>query len=420
MPQTSPQQKTKGAEEILTAISNMLTGLQEATNKPPSPLPQGTGPVSPTPTISFDPRGSATALPTGAPPSRPQFPMTGSQSIGSFPTKTAATNAGLVSLGNSLTGLFNTIEQKEHAKKSALAENYMLQINGLLASGDPGDRQKAMMILEDPKIRKALKTGLEYVPLEEEVPPEATGVQSALQKIAGGGKPGQPGQQSRRMQPILPQPSPQQQLQAAMTNAILQKVKQDPASALSMMGVSSLSAAEQHAAEFYEKGLGLSPAQVQTMSASEKLQGLKILEQATSAAIRGEIDMYKAQLGYKGKVDAQTIAGNAKRYAADAMADAWKSRTASAAQKNYAAGAKVYEDYAKKYLDIIKSGKGPDGKPLSADQMKMYQMKADAYQRQADEYLNQAGDEELMKMFMDAVGGEEPDATKPDNDEEPK
>src|SRR5437016_12101501 len=95
---------------------------------------------------------------------------------------------------------------------------------------------------------------------------------------------------------------------------------------------------------------------------------------------------------------------------------------------NYAAGAKIYEDYAKKYLDIIKGGKGPGGKPLTADEIKVYQQKADAYQRQADEYLNQAGDSELIKMFMETPDepeerqGEEPEKEEPEPEkkEDPK
>jgi len=321
--------------------------------------------------------------------------------------------------------MFSALGEKEHNKKAALAENYLMQINSLLASGDPSDKQKAMMILEDPKIRKVLKTGLEYVPLEEEVPPEAKGVQTAIQKIQkqGGGQQqpqGAPqgGQQPQR-QPILPQASQEQQLKSAMTAALLQKIKQDPASAISMMGQSQLSAAEQHASEFYKSGLGFSPQQVELMNAKEKLEGMKLYEQATVAAIKGEIDMYKAGIGYKGKVDSATIMGNARKYVADRAKEAWasrdKSKKAGGAGTNYAAGAKIYEDYAKKYLDIIKGGKGPDGKPLSEDQIKQYQQKADAYQRQADQYLNQVGDADLMEMFQKALE-EEPDASESDDE----
>jgi hypothetical protein len=316
--------------------------------------------------------------------------------------------------------MFGAIEQKEQAKKSALAENYMLQINSLLASGDPGDKEKAMHILEDPKIRKILKTGLEYVPLEEEVPPEAKGIQTAQQKIQSGKAPqigGQQGgsqQQQPQRRPIIPQPNQQQQIQSAMQSAILQQLKNDPAKAISMMGGSQLSSAEEHASEFYKAGLGLSPADMATMNSAEKLQGLKVLEASTVAAIKGEIDMYKAGIGYKGKVDSAQIAAKAKRYVADTVKASWAERKNGSA--NNAAAARVYEDYAKKYLDIIKGGKGSDGKPLTEQQIKEYQQKADSYQQQADDKLSEVGDRELMDMFGKAL---EQEPETPDDKEEP-
>src|SRR6266404_2139713 len=402
-----PGQNNDQSAQIMQSIMKMLQSVGGATGATSGGGPTvqpGTTPPPPQSTIQFDPhRGGSSPIST-APP-RPYTPMPQTEQTGEQSTRSGQVNAGLTSLGNSLSGIFNTIGQKEHAKKAALAENYLMQINGLLASGDPGDKQKAMMILEDPKIRKTLKTGLEYVPLEEEVPPEAHGVQSAIQKIqkqGQGQKPGGPQGQPQR-QPIIPQASQEQQLKSAMTSALLQKIQQDPGSAISMMGQSQLSAAEQHATEFYKSGLGLSPAEIQTMTAQEKLAGLKVYEQAVGAAIRGEVDMYKAGIGYKGKIDSATIFGNARKYAADAMKSAWSARdkkTGGAA--NMAAGAKIYENYASKYLDIVKSGKTKDGRPLTDEQKKYYEQKADFYQKQADEYLNQVGDQELMEMFMNA------------------
>jgi hypothetical protein len=409
-----PQQDQTPAvnpQQIMQAIQQMLAGITQATSKTSGgPVNAPSTTPAPSPNISFNPSGAGSSMPIS--PNRPpatQIPQTGSQGIGEYATKRGALNAGLTSLGNSLSGMFGAIEQKEQAKKSALAENYMLQINALLASGDPQDKQKAMAILEDPKIRKILKTGLEYVPLEEDVPPEAKGVATAQQKIASGKAPqiggGQQQQQPPQRRPIIPQASQQDQLKAAMTSALLQKIKQDPASAISMMGASQLSSAEEHAAEFYKAGLGLDPATIATMTSQEKLQGMKMLETATNAAIKGEVDLYKAQLGYKGKVDSATILANARKSVAAAGAAA-KGKTGAAV--SYAAGAKIYEDYAKKYLDIIKSGKGPDGKPLTEDQIKQYQQKADMYQQQADQYLNQIQDQELMEMFMKSIE-EEPE-----------
>ena len=405
-------------QQILAAIQKMLSGVGQATGQGQGPAtgspivsPQRLGPT-PQSTISFNPGGASNpAIQTSQARPTPTVPQTGSQSIGNFATRKESLNAGLVSLGNSLTGLFSAAEQKVQAKKSALAENYMLQINSLLASGDPNDKKKAELILEDPKILKTLKTGLEYVPLQEEVPPEARGVQSAIQKTTGQQQ-GQQQQQRPQMRPVLPQPSQQAQLQSAMQNALLQKIKQDPASAISMLGQSQLSSAEQHADEFYKAGLGLTPAEIGKLSTSEKLQGMKTYEAATVAAIKGEIDMYKAGVGYSGKVDSATILANARKYVADTVKSTADKKNNNKPNAS-AAGAKVYEDYAKKYLDIIKGGKGPDGKPLTPEQTQQYQQKADSYQKQADDYLQQQGDEELIKDFMKAT--QDDDATDPDD-----
>jgi hypothetical protein len=419
MPPQSGQTQAADAKQIMTAIAKMLQGVQGQTQPPQDSgqsMVPGQKPPAPAPNILFNPSGSGGGIQLT--PNRPQalqIPPTGSQGIGSFENKRGAVNAGLTSLGNSLSGMFGAIEEKEQAKKSALAENYMLQINSLLASGDPSDKEKAMHILEDPKIRKILKTGLEYVPLEEEVPPEAKGIQTAQHKIQSGKAPQIGGQQPQR-RPIVPQPSQQQQLQSAMQSALLQKIKQDPASAISMMGASQLSSAEEHASEFYKSGLGLSPADIATMTSAEKLQGLKTLETASTAAIKGEIDIYKSDQTLRGKMGAAEIASKAKRYVADTIRDAWKDRKSGSA--NNAAAAKVYENYASKYLDLVKGGKGPDGKPASADQIKEWQQKADSYQQQADDLLSQVGDKELMDMFQKALEEtpdppEEPDE-KPD------
>lgn len=79
--------------------------------------------------------------------------------------------------------LVNSAEKKTHDKKVNEAAMYYNQINSFLASNTPEDQAKAQQLLDDPKVRKILKTGLDYVPLEEEVPPEAIGVHQAQQKI---------------------------------------------------------------------------------------------------------------------------------------------------------------------------------------------------------------------------------------------
>lgn len=414
-PASSPSAGNLKPEDLIKLIQNAFPSVQ-----PPSGgggggtsfLPGSVAP-GPGPNINFNPLGGPGGPIQTAPPRQGGgVPATGSQSIGNFKDRGTATNAGLVSLGNSLSGIFNAVGQKEHAKKAAMAENYLLQINGLLASGDPKDREKAMMILEDPKIRKTLKTGLDYVPLEEEKPPEAQGVESAVKKIQAQGQPkgGQPPPPQK--QPMLPQPSTQQKIQQVMQNALLQKLQQDPASAISMMGGSQLTGAEQRASEFYEKGLGLSPNQVSGMNLQEKLTGMKVYESMMRDALKFELDKYKADKSYEGKVDSAKVLANSRKYWADQVRGAAKDRGAGKGvikDDPYAKGAKMYEDMAKKYLDMAKAaGIKPEDKTR-------YEGLAEQYNRKADEYLNQANDQDLMQDFMKAVEGGD-DASGGDTD----
>src|SRR5947207_8385483 len=103
------------AATIMHAIQQMLGSVGSATGSTGgggSPLPGGSGAVSPQPTITFNPSGGGTAISHAPPPQRPQAPRTGGESLGDFRSQTQATNAGLVSLGNSLSGIFSTIEQR--------------------------------------------------------------------------------------------------------------------------------------------------------------------------------------------------------------------------------------------------------------------------------------------------------------------
>jgi len=377
------------------------------------------GQVNPlTPTITFNPQGAPGQPMSYVKPSPyPSNSPTGSQSIGGFGNKREAVNAGLVSLGNSLSSLFGAAEQKEHQKKATMAENYMMQINSLLASGDPQDRQKAMTILEDPKIRKILKTGLDYVPLEEPEPPppEAVGVATAVNKIKTNMQ-NQPPQQPK-MQPVLPQPSAQDKLKAAVTNALLQKIQQDPASALTMMGGSQLSSAEQRASEFYKAGLGLSPAQADALTLREKLAGMRTYETIMKDLLKMQVDLYKAGLAKdiakghdQAKITAQGMADVTRKYVADQIkAAATYKADKSGSVKKYdtnATGAKVYASIAKEYGEMATRGKTRDGRPLSDEQKQYYLNKQKEYEQKATDLLDQSEGEDLINDFMNAVEGE--------------
>lgn len=400
MSEQVPGQQSE-AQKLLSTLQQQFQAIESAKSGggqggPGSPMvTPGFAPPPPGPNIGFSTAGASSGpLPHTGPPPPQGVPRTGSESIGNFSSKTAATNAGLVSLGNSLSQMFGAIEGKEQQKKAALAENYMLQINSLIASGDPKDREKAMAILEDPKIRKILKTGLEYVPLEEEVPPEAQGVASASQKIQNNQAPTTP-----KKQPILPQPNQQEQLKAVMSNAIMQKLKQDPAAAISMMGGSQLTAAEQRTSEFIQNGLGLSKAQVDTMSFQEKMATMKISEQSLRDMFKAEVDVYKARVGYEGKVDAAKVFANAKDKWTSMMRD-YHSKQMDPKKKYdpYAAGAKVYQNMAAQYSKLAEKATKPEDKAR-------YEKMVEIYNAKADDYLNQSNDQDMMQMFMNAVEG---------------
>src|SRR5258707_1686109 len=142
-----PDDDKKGTD-IVAAIQQMLGGAEKAfaPAQPGGIAAPGQVAPGPQPNIAFNPGGS----PGGplqhapAPPAR-RAPMTGGESLQYQGNRNAQTNQGMVSLGNSLSGLFSEAGKREHDKKSAMAENYMLQISGLLASGDPEDKKLAMM-----------------------------------------------------------------------------------------------------------------------------------------------------------------------------------------------------------------------------------------------------------------------------------
>jgi len=420
------QQQPTDSKNIMDAIQDLVAGATKMAggDKTPSGGPVVTpGQIAPgpPPNIQFNPSGTPGApIQTAAPRQVRPFTPTGDQSIGHFATRNAATNAGMVSLGNSLGSLFSDAGKRAHDKKAGEAEGYLTQINALLASGDPGDREQAQKFLDDPKVRKTLKTGLDYVPLEEEKPPEAQGVETALQKIKAKQQGGNQPQQKPpppQMQAALPHASQADQIKSAIQSAILQKIKNDPASALAMGGASSLSASEQHATQFYEAGLGMTPVQVAAMTQSEKLQGMKMYESVMKDSIRAQVDIYKADQNYKGKIDTASILAKSR----DRMTDAVKAaKDKKGAAANYAAGAKVYADLSKQYMDIVKAGKGKNGQPLNDQEKKYYEDRAREYQQKADDLLNETGNEDLWNMFMKsmAVGGEDtPDEDKEDNKE---
>jgi hypothetical protein len=339
----------------------------------------------------------------------------GMQASRDFGSPKAAKSAGIAAIGQTISGVLQTVEQREQQKKATMAENYMMQISALIQSGDPSDRQKAMIFLEDPKIRKTLKTGLEYVPLEEPVPPEAMGIKSAIDKLNKGqvvnavaGTPTAPGQKPPKpqMQPVLPQSGQANNLQAMITNALMQRGKQDPNSLISMAGGSQLTSQEQRMAEFYEKGLGMAPAQVAGMSMQAKLEGLKMYEQMMRDQVQAQLDMQKTAMTTGATIAGKKIEAQSRVNVADILAGSRKAVAGIVAQTkdqkgaaaNYAAGSKMYESLAATYAKLAETP------GISADQKKQYQSMADGFSKKADDFLNQQMDEQLIQALMGPGG----------------
>jgi len=139
----------------------------------------------PAPQASPQPQGIPGAAPNPAPPPQPQVQNStqGGPARQLSPASPTPFNGTFGDRKGIISQLVNSAEKRTHDKKVNEAEMYYNQINSFLASGKPEDQQKAQQLLDDPKVRKILKTGLDYVPLEEEVPPEAIGIHQAQQNI---------------------------------------------------------------------------------------------------------------------------------------------------------------------------------------------------------------------------------------------
>lgn len=407
--------------DLLRVFNTGMQGLGPAFQAP-SPSQVATGQAG-FPNIQYDPSRTPGSAPTTAPP--PGFVPyqgTGSQSINNFSSQRGATNAGMVSLGNSILGLVNTFEQRDHEKKVMQAQNLMQQVTDFHASGDPGDDRRAISILEDPKNRKILKEGLGYVPYQEKQeppPPEAIGVQKALARAIGltGGNPSMTGQVTtpgqipsqntspNQMMPppnggmrtVLPQPTAAAQFQSALMNAATQKLKNDPSSALGMMGVSQLSSVEQRASEFYEKGLGVSPADVQKMDMAQKMEGIKAYSALFQDLIKQQFETEKFNATQAG-LNKRAGAANQNKLDIASMLSGVKERIATEAQNakgnaNVVAE-KMYRDEAAK-ADIRSQTAN-----ISDEEKKMWLDKSQELNFKADAASTKAGDEDMMKAIL--------------------
>lgn len=295
---------------------------------PGAAAPQQATPQNPT----QQPSAPQAGVPGAAQPqSQPQAAPQGGAARQLSPASPAPFNGTFGDRKGVISQLVNSAEKGAHDKKAHEAEMYYNQINSFLASGQPDDQKKAQALLDDPKIRKVLKAGLDYVPLEEAPPPEALGIHQAQQKIqqkqnmvkklqtllTGGQKQGS-AQQSPPGRAVIPQAS-----QAAQGAYAEQQAKIGEQGALAQMHAAEAAADKQKADAETSK------------AESEKVKALADLTRS-----RGEAKWYEQQ--------------------AKASADKTPSEIAGFKMGNILKSAQAQEAKARgKYYDRMPQGKLP-------------------------------------------------------------
>ena len=118
-----------------------------------------------------------------------------------------------------------------------------------------------------------------------------------------------------------------------------------------------------------KKGLQLAPAQVASMSAAEKIQGMKDAEQMMRDTLKYQVELQKTQMTdtsrekaagttAASRIDAAAIAATSRKYVADAYKD---TRDKKGAAISYAAwGLAVHQRLPNDYLDMSEKGERPD------------------------------------------------------------
>jgi hypothetical protein len=158
-------------KQILMALLARRGGIMPQGGPPQGGMPSGTPPVMP-------------QQPSAQPQQAPQQQQPQVQPQGTAPQLSPATPRGFEgTFGNRqgiISQIVNAAEKRNHDKKVNEAEMYYNQINSFLAAGD---QESAHRLLDDNKVRKILKAGLDYQPLTEEPPPEAIGINKAQSKI---------------------------------------------------------------------------------------------------------------------------------------------------------------------------------------------------------------------------------------------
>lgn len=285
--------------QILAALKARMGGGQPPFPNTPPTFPSTSTPPSPSVASGAGPTPPVPGAQPGPSQPSPNAPMASAAPQIAFPKPAPRTNIRGSGLPGMIMALVNKKEQDSYNHKVALAETYATQINQLLASGLPEDRKKAEDVLNDPKVRKILKDGLDYTPIEETPPPEAIGVNRAMQKH-GVGK-GQ--QQAPPGRVYIPGPSQEAQMAQKLAEAKIgaeQSTVQRNVAEAAKFGSEASAAVTKADAEVLARQKEALAAQKTLEEAELKMKSQPLLDEKTKAETKKEL-----ALARKADADAQ-------------------------------------------------------------------------------------------------------------------
>jgi hypothetical protein len=268
-------------KQILMALLARRGGIMPQGGPPQGGMPSGTPPVMP-------------QQPSAQPQQAPQQQQPQVQPQGAAPQLSAATPRGFEgTFGNRqgiISQIVNAAEKRNHDKKVNEAEMYYNQINSFLAAGD---QESAHRLLDDNKVRKILKAGLDYQPLTEEPPPEAIGINKAQSKIT---------QKQNMLQKIQQMVSGRGQQQAPLGRAVIPGPSQSQQQTFAK-GQQEIATKQAEAYKYQKEG---EHAEAQTAAVAPELEAKKLemqvnADKARTEAIKAqrELDQSEAESPFK-------------------------------------------------------------------------------------------------------------------------
>jgi hypothetical protein len=294
-------------KQILMALLARRGGIMPPGGPPQGGMPSGTPPVMP-------------QQPSAQPQQAPQQQQPQGLPQGAAPQLSPATPRGFEgTFGNRqgiISQIVNAAEKRNHDKKVNEAEMYYNQINSFLAAGD---QESAHRLLDDNKVRKILKAGLDYQPLTEEPPPEAIGINKAQSKIT---------QKQNMLQKIQQMVSGRGQQQAPPGRAVIPGPSQAQQQTFAK-GQQEIATKQAEAYKYQEEGdkAKAEEAAVGPKADAEKLKFQAEADNARTQAIKAqkELDQSEKESPFKiSELQARTHQANALADEAEAHAKYWR------------------------------------------------------------------------------------------------